>query len=236
MTASERIIVALDTAHAGQVERLVEALAGSASCYKVGLELYTALGAWAVRFLAGRGHRVMLDLKLHDIPRTVERAVRAASVPGVDLLTVHASGGAAMIRAASDAAHAAADGMGARPRVLAVTVLTSLDDADARAIFGAPSARERVLAFARLAQDAGADGVVASPQEAKAIREATGEDFLIVTPGIRSPGANGRDDQKRVAAPSDAARFATYLVVGRPVTEAPDPRTAFEEIAHALSV
>ncbi len=232
MTAEERLIVALDTAHAGDVERLIDRLDGVAVRYKVGLELYTALGSWAVRLLTGRGVHVMLDLKLHDIPRTVERAVRAVISPGVDLLTVHASGGPAMIRAAVDAACASER---ERPRVLAVTVLTSLDDADARAIFGARSARERVLSLGRMAQDAGADGVVASPQEAEAIREVTGEDFVIVTPGIRPAGARGADDQKRVASAAEAARFATYLVVGRPITEADDPRAAFTALAREVT-
>jgi orotidine-5'-phosphate decarboxylase len=230
----ERVIVALDVAGAGEVETLVSQLEGEARWFKVGLELYSALGAWAVRFLTGRSLHVMLDLKLHDIPRTVERAVRAQSASGVELLTVHASGGREMIaRAVTAAGKRARDDGLHRTRVLAVTVLTSLDDADAHAIYGVERAADRVLSLACLAREAGADGVVASPQEAETIRAALGPDFLIVTPGIRAATSEG-DDQKRTSTPIEAARVADFLVVGRPVTKASDPRAAFRDLVRSL--
>lgn len=226
--AASRLITALDVSSRDAATQLLAQLAGDARWAKVGLELYSALGAGVVQQVADAGLQVMLDLKFHDIPRTVERAVQAQLArPGVGLLTIHASGGRAMIAAAAGAAHAAAH----PARVLAVTVLTSLADDEARELFGATAARDAVLRFARLAHEAGADGVVASPLEAAAIRAAEGPGFLIVTPGIR-PGAVGAgDDQRRVTTAAEAARVADYLVVGRPIVEAPDPRAALRALA-----
>ncbi len=230
--ALARVIPALDVPSLEAVGHVLAQLRGTARWAKIGLELHGAVGESVIARVAEAGLQVMLDLKLHDIPRTVERAVHAhLRQPGVGLLTVHASGGRAMLAAATGAAHAAAH----PARVLAVTVLTSLDDEDAREIFGVTAARERVLSLARLAQDAGADGVVASPQEAAAIRAATGPGFLIVTPGIRPAGAGGADDQKRVATAAVAARHADFLVVGRPIVEAADPRAALRAVAGEIA-
>lgn len=230
--AAARLIPALDVSTLDAVDRLLAQLAGEARWAKVGLELYSALGESVVARVADAGLQVMLDLKFHDIPRTVERAVQAqVRRPGIGLLTIHASGGRAMIAAAAAAAHEAPH----PARVVAVTVLTSLADEDAREIYGVAAARERVLSLARAAQDAGADGVVASPQEAEAIRAATGPGFLIVTPGIRPGSVAAGDDQRRVATARDAARFADYLVVGRPILDAADPRAAVRALAHEIA-
>ena len=178
------------------------------------------------------GFGIFLDLKFHDIPNTVAGAVAAAgNLPGVRLLTVHASGGSAMMRAAREAVA----GMKNRPAILGVTVLTSLDAAALRrvGISGSPAAR--ALALARLAKQAGLDGVVASAHEARAIRKACGPKFLIVVPGVRPTNAS-LHDQSRVATPSEAIRAgANYLVVGRPITQAPDPRRAAQAIARGIS-
>ncbi len=229
--AAARIIPALDVSTEAEVAHLLGLLAGQAHWAKVGLELYSACGAGVVQRVADAGLQVMLDLKFHDIPRTVDRAVAAQLTrPGVGLLTLHASGGRAMVAAAADAAHSATH----PARVLAVTVLTSLADDEARTLYGTP-ARDTVLRLARLAHEAGADGVVASPLEAAAIRAAEGPDFLIVTPGIRPGGLGEGDDQRRVTTAGEAARTADYLVVGRPIVEAPDPRAAFVALAAEIA-
>ena len=199
--------------------------------FKVGLQLFTAEGPRAVQKLAGLGFDIFLDLKFHDIPNTVAGAVAAAAkLPRVRLLNLHASGGVAMMRAAREAA----GGGKHRPALLAVTMLTSLDAPALRrmGISGSPSTR--VLALARLAKQAGMDGVVASAHEARAIRRACGPKFLIVVPGVR-PISASLNDQSRVATPSEAIRAgADYLVVGRPITAAKNPRTAAVEIAIAV--
>jgi orotidine-5'-phosphate decarboxylase len=202
---------------------------------KVGSQLFTAEGPRAVEKLAGLGFGIFLDLKFHDIPNTVAGAVSAAAkLPGVRLMNVHASGGVAMMRAARDAMA----GRKKRPALLGVTILTSLDRAALRRIGISGSPASRAVALARLAKEARLDGVVASAHEAKAIRRACGPKFLIVVPGVRPPAGNA-DDQSRVATPADAIRAgADYLVVGRPITGAANPRRAAlaiaEEIATAL--
>ena len=199
--------------------------------FKVGLQLFTAEGPRAVQKLAGLGFDIFLDLKFHDIPNTVAGAVAAAAkLPRVRLLNLHASGGVAMMRAAREAAGSGKN----RPALLAVTILTSLDGPALRrmGISGSPSTR--ALALARLAKQAGMDGVVASAHEARAIRRACGPKFLIVVPGVR-PISASLNDQSRVATPSEAIRAgADYLVVGRPITAAKNPRTAAVEIAIAV--
>lgn len=219
------IIVALDHASAAEALALVDRVGQRGTFYKVGLELYTRAGPSVVRALRERGKRVFLDLKLHDIPNTVSGAVDAASALDVQLLTVHTAGGAAMMRAAAEAAVGG-------PKVLGVTVLTSLGPQDLSATWGreVESVHEEVGRLAALAQEAGLHGVVASALEAARLRPALGAGFLIVTPGIRPAGAD-QGDQKRVATPSDAvAAGSDYLVVGRPVTRAADPVAAIEAL------
>jgi orotidine-5'-phosphate decarboxylase len=219
----ERLIVALDTPVLSAAETLVDRLAGVVTHFKVGSALFTAAGPAAVEMVRRRGGRVFLDLKYHDIPATVGAAVEAAARLGVGLLTVHASGGAAMLRAAAAARAAGSD----RPRIVAVTVLTSLDRAALHGELGVPVAVEGHAAhLALLARNAGCDGVVASPREAARLRSILGPGALIVTPGIRLAGGRA-DDQARTATPATAMRAgADYLVVGRPITGAADPAAA----------
>lgn len=220
-----RVIVPLDVESSDEALTWVDRLGDQGEFYKVGLELYTRAGPEVVRELIDRGKRVFLDLKLHDIPNTVAGAVRAASDLGVDLLTVHASGGPTMLKAA---ARARSGGL----RVLAVTVLTSLSPDEMSTVWGREirSVREEVGRLAVLAQEAGMDGIVASALEASWVRSQVGDDFMIVTPGIRSAGAD-RGDQSRVATPTDAIRAgADYLVVGRPITQAADPAAALAAV------
>jgi orotidine-5'-phosphate decarboxylase len=223
------VVVALDVPGAAQARELVRLLP-EGTWYKVGLELFTAEGPGLVRELAAAGHPVFLDLKLHDIPATVEGAVRSAADLGARLLTVHAAGGRPMLSAAARAARDA-EGAGGRLDLLAVTVLTSLDDRLLSEVMGArSSAEEAVGRLAVLARDAGADGTVASVGECSAIKATCGEDFLVATPGIRLAGGEAHD-QKRVATPAEAGRAGSdYLVVGRAVREADDPPAALRRI------
>jgi orotidine-5'-phosphate decarboxylase len=194
---------------------------------KVGLELFAGEGPAAVRAAAALGRPVFLDLKLHDIPNTVEGAARSAASSGASLLTVHAVGGEAMIRAAVGAA-------GGRLRILAVTVLTSLDDAALVAVGLAGPTEVAVVRLAKLAVGGGAHGIVCSPHEVAAVRAAVGPVPLLVVPGVRPPGA-ARGDQARVATPAEAVRAgADVLVLGRPLRDAPDPAAAAREIAATL--
>jgi orotidine-5'-phosphate decarboxylase len=218
------LIVALDVAGEAQARSLVSTLEDSVGFYKVGKELFTACGPAFVRELVKSGKRVFLDLKFHDIPNTVAGAVRSASELGISLLTVHASGGSKMLKAAADAAAQSA----ARPTVLAVTVLTSLGAGELGEIGVAGSVAEQVERLAGLALKAGCGGLVASAQEARRLRELFGKEFALVTPGIR-PAGGEVGDQARVVTPADAIQAgATYLVVGRPITASPDPRKAAE--------
>jgi orotidine-5'-phosphate decarboxylase len=213
---SSRLIVALDTSDASRLSSLAAAVAPFAGSVKVGLEAYTALGPVAVT-TAAESAPVFLDLKLHDIPNTVGGAARAAADLGVAMLTVHASGGAAMIAAAVDAAPDVA--------VLAVTVLTSLDPQTLESV-GQPPADQQVPRLARIAIAAGARGIVCAPREAALVRDAVGPGPMIIVPGIRPAGADTHD-QVRVATPAQAlAAGATHLVVGRPITSADDPGAA----------
>jgi orotidine-5'-phosphate decarboxylase len=222
----------LDFERLGPAIDLARKLRGVAGVFKVGSQLFTTEGPRAVQRLAGLGFDIFLDLKFHDIPNTVAGAVAAAAkLPRVRLLTLHASGGAEMMRAAREAA----GGGRARPELLAVTILTSLDAKSLRGIGMAGSPAGRALALARLAKESGMDGVVASVHEVHAIRRACGPKFVIVTPGIR-PAAASSDDQSRVATPSAAIRVgADYLVIGRPITAAQNPRTAALAIANEIA-
>lgn len=220
-----QVIVALDFPSQREALELVDSLNDDAGFYKVGLELYTREGPGIVRALKGRGKQVFLDLKLFDIPNTVRQAVTAVADLGADLLTVHASGGTAMLRAAVEAA-------GASTRVVAVTLLTSLTATEIEVTWGRTlnSVRDEVLRLATLGREAGIHGVVASAMEARDLRRALGPEALVVTPGIRLPGGD-RHDQARVATPGDAvAAGASHLVVGRAVTQAPDPSAALRAI------
>ena len=215
----QRLIVALDVPSAAAAQKIVAAVGDSASCYKVGMQLYTAEGPRVVRDLVASGRRVFLDLKYHDIPNTVAAAVREAAGLGVSMLTVHASGGGKMMRAATDAARE----LNATLMVLAVTVLTSLDDNDLDKLGVHGRVKDQVLRLAALAIASGCHGVVASAREASELRSELEGDFSIVTPGIRLPGTDPAD-QARVVTPAEAiAAGATHIVVGRPITGAVDP-------------
>ncbi len=230
------LLVAIDTPDLERAKGLATSLAGAVGGIKLGLEFFNAHGPAGVRAVAGRGGDLFLDLKYHDIPNTVAGAVRAAMALQPMILNVHAAGGAAMMRAARDAADEEASRFGlARPLVIAVTVLTSLDDDDLAAVGQAGPAADQVLRLARLTQDCGLDGVVCSPRETAAIRDACGPDFTLVVPGIRPAGA-ATGDQKRVTTPREAvAAGADWLVIGRPITGAPDPARAARDILETLS-
>jgi orotidine-5'-phosphate decarboxylase len=218
-----QLIVALDFPDLVALQKGLESLPKTVSYGKIGLELFTAAGEKALLPLAERRLRLFLDLKFHDIPRTVARAVQSASRLGASLLTVHACGGRDMLRAAADAAAEAGPG---RPRLVAVTTLTSLNQADLADLGIARSLADQALALGELALSSGIDGLVTSVHEAAALRRRFGPAPLLVTPGIRLPG-NETGDQKRVATPAAAvAAGADFLVVGRPITEAPDPAAA----------
>ncbi len=231
---TSRLIVALDVPALRDASDMARRIAPHVAAAKIGSQLFTAEGPRAVHVMHDLGLRVFLDLKFHDIPNTVAGAVATASSLGVWLLNVHASGGAAMMAEAAQAASGATRpaARDARPIVLGVTVLTSLDEAGLRATLGTVrTLREQVLHLAREAQAAGLDGVVASPHEISDIRQACGPDFLIVTPGVRPADAD-RGDQRRVLTPGEAIRAgADYVVVGRPILAAKDPVEAALRIA-----
>lgn len=222
--------MALDVANEEKARALVRELGESVSFYKVGKELFTAVGPSVVRDLVANGKKVFLDLKFHDIPNTVASAVRAAASLGVSLLTVHASGGSKMLRAAADAASQSA----AKPTVLAVTVLTSLSATDLEEVGVGGGVEAQVLRLAGLAINSGCGGIVSSAQEAVRLREALGTGFMLVTPGIR-PAGGAAADQARVVTPEDAIRAgANYLVVGRPITAADHPTEAAQDIVRQV--
>ncbi len=230
MKDKDRLIVALDVAGATQARQIVQAIGEAATTYKIGKQLFTAEGPQVVRDLVASGRKVFLDLKYHDIPNTVAAAVRSAAGLGVSMLTVHASGGSKMLKAATEAARQSA----AKPTVLAVTVLTSLSDADLLEIGVAGNVLSQVVRLGLLARTAGCGGLVASAHEARELRKALGEGFAIVTPGVR-PAGTATGDQARVVTPQNAIRAgATYLVVGRPILEAPDPAKAARQIADEI--
>src|ERR1022692_3695679 len=231
MLNRDRLIVALDVSSAAQARQIVQSIGESASTYKIGKQLFTAEGSQIVRDLVASGRKVFLDLKFHDIPNTVAAAVKQAAELRVSMLTVHASGGSKMLKAAAEAAAQSP----AKPMVLAVTVLTSLSDADLQELGIAGNVLSQVLRLGALARAAGCGGLVASAHEARELRNALGEGFAIVTPGVRPTGAPA-GDQARVVTPKDAiAAGATYLVVGRPTLEAPDPAKAAQQIADEIA-
>jgi orotidine-5'-phosphate decarboxylase len=232
MAAKDRLAVALDFTDEDQAMKLVDDLGDTCRWFKVGMELYYAAGNHVVQQLRDRGFNVFLDLKLHDIPNTVAGAVRSATQAGASLLTIHASGGAAMMAAAAEAASAPGS-----PRLLAVTVLTSMDASELAGIGITASAADQVLRLARLSRASGIDGMVCSAEEVAMLRRETSPDTLLVIPGIR-PAGSAVGDQKRVATPGQAiVDGASMLVVGRPITRAADPAAAaqaiLKEIEHA---
>jgi orotidine-5'-phosphate decarboxylase len=233
------LIVALDFDSLNTALKFAKSLADQVGMFKIGSQLFTAAGPAAVKEISALGPGIFLDLKFHDIPNTVAGAVLScAAMTGVQLVNVHALGGAAMLHAAAQAISAGVP-MGAdRPRLLAVTVLTSMDQKAIREVgIGGPP-KTRVVKLAKLAKSAGVDGVVASVQEARAIRKACGRDFLIVTPGVRpkdNSSAHG-DDQARTATPTEAIKAgADFLVVGRPILAAADPRAAAQAIVEEIA-
>ena len=237
--AAQRVIVAMDCTAQRALE-LADAMAGRLAWAKVGMELFYAAGTPVVSELKARGLRVFLDLKLHDIPNTVHQAARVLAALGVDMLTVHAGGGPAMVAAARAGLDEGASAAGlSAPKLLAVTVLTSIDDAELARVGIERGAAAQADLLARMAVAAGADGVVCSAREASSMRGALGPEALIVTPGIRPAGADA-GDQARVVTPGMAiAAGSTHLVVGRPITKADDPRSALiaieDEVAAALA-
>lgn len=224
--AQKKLIVALDFPAANQALAFVDRLEGRCHWFKVGLELYLAAGSSIIEILSKKGHSIFLDLKLHDIPNTVAGAVRSVSSLGASLLTVHASGGPAMLEAAQEAASA----ISGAPKLLAVTVLTSMDSYQLAAIgIGQPPA-EQVQVLAKMAVAAGIPNFVCSPQELEALRPIAGAHGVLVSPGIR-PAGSEIGDQKRIATPASAiAAGADFLVVGRPITQAENPKAAAEAI------
>lgn len=224
--AQRKLIVALDFPSGKEALDFVDRLEGSCHWFKVGLELYLAAGNTVIEALRKKGHSVFLDLKLHDIPNTVAGAVRSVASLGASLLTVHASGGPAMLSAAREAAAA----ISGAPELLAVTVLTSMDQTQLEATGISQSPSSQVETLAKMAVSAGISNFVCSPQELAALRPISGKDGILVSPGIRPAGADV-GDQKRIATPASAiADGASYLVVGRPITKAQDPKAAAQSI------
>jgi orotidine-5'-phosphate decarboxylase len=236
------LIVALDFDSLSSAVKFATKISDLVGMFKIGSQLFTAAGPAAIKEVAALGPGVFLDLKFHDIPNTVAGAVlSAAAITGVQLLNVHATGGSAMMGAAVQAVNAVSAMGEDRPRLLAVTILTSMDPKTMREVGLGGVPKDRVVKLARLAKKAGVDGVVASVEEARAIRKACGADFLIVTPGVRpkeeaSNGAAKKDDQSRTATPAEAIRAgADFLVVGRPILMAADPRVAAQEIVDEIA-
>ena len=228
LSPRDRIIVALDFPSQAKALALVSALSGSVSIYKIGLQLYTAAGPSVVQAVIATGAKVFLDLKLHDIPNTVAKAVTAAADLGVTMLTIHLAGGSAMLKAAVEARKPGLS-------LLGVTVLTSATQETLAEIGVDGNVADQVLRLARLGKKAGLDGFITSPQEVGLLRQQAGQESLLVTPGVRPAGA-ASDDQKRFTTPREAiAAGADYLVIGRPITAAADPRTAVERIVEELS-
>ena len=226
--ADERLIVALDLHTFDDVKNLVDDLGDTVNFYKVGMELFYSVGAPVVEWLKSQDKKIFLDLKLHDIPNTVAGGLCSLMNLGANILNVHAAGGFTMMKTAAQALREQSERCGLeRPKLIAITVLTSINQSE---WCGALKISEQVVEFAKLAQAAGLDGVVASPQEAKLIRSACGEKFLIVTPGIRPAGAN-LNDQQRISTPAAALQNgATHLVIGRPIRAVKKPREAAEKI------
>jgi len=237
MKPEDRLIVALDVDTEEKAVKLVETLKNDVKFFKVGLELFSSCGPAIVKKIKETGCEVFLDLKFHDIPNTAAKASRVAARSGVYIFNVHALGGYDMMKAAAEACADEAKKLKIeKPKVLAVTILTSMDEKALKKTGVDDNMKSEVLRLARLAKEAGLDGVVASPKEAKMIRQALGADFLIVTPGVR-PASAEVNDQKRVTTPKEAiSSGADFIVVGRPVTEAKDPVKAVKGILQEIKI
>lgn len=233
--SDDRLIVALDFPTMEQAVACVEECGDAVSHYKVGMELFYAAGAPMITYLKNQGKHIFLDLKLQDIPNTVAHALMVLSDLGADMMNVHAVGGKKMMAEAVKAVREAAAKAGRpAPKLIAVTILTSMDNEQFADLNYKNTIAEQVISLAKLAKEAGMDGVVASPQEASGIREACGPDFLIVTPGVRPAGAS-LDDQSRVATPAGAFKNgSSHIVVGRPITKAEDRKAAAEAIVKEI--
>lgn len=237
-SSKSKIIVALDVANASKAQILIEKLFNYVGGFKVGLELFSSEGPTFVQELTSRGISIFLDLKYHDIPNTVSNASKVATRLKVDMFNVHAAGGKEMMRKAAESAGEEAVILGVkRPKILAVTILTSLDDIDLRMITGSlDKVVDHVRRRAISAREAGLDGVIASPREIEIIRKDCGEDFLIITPGVR-PKESGEQDQKRIMTPREAIKLgADYLVIGRPICQAKNPVVAACEIVREIEL
>lgn len=230
--ADERLIVALDFHHFGDVKNLVTELGDSVKFYKVGMELFYSVGIDVLDWLKSLDKKIFLDLKLCDIPNTTANGLCTLMNLGADIMNIHATGGFTMMKTAADKLREESARLGiAKPKLIAVTILTSINQSDWEGLgYGATEISAQVVRLAKLAKSAGVDGVVASPQEAKLIRENCGDDFLIITPGIRPAGAD-INDQSRISTPAAAiANGANYLVIGRPITKAENPKDAAQKI------
>jgi orotidine-5'-phosphate decarboxylase len=234
LPARNRIMLALDLDSREKAEEWVHKMKLHVGFFKIGLQLFTLAGAELVRSVRARGARIFLDVKYHDIPNTVAKACEAACALGIDFVNVHALGGKAMIRAAAHALKESSTRMRSqnKPVLLAVTILTSHDAKSLREDVGLKKSPEKeVLRLAKMAQAAGAEGVVCSPKEVQAVRRACGRDFIIVTPGIRPAGTPKQDQKRTLTAAQAIAKGADYVVVGRPITGAPDPVEAARNLS-----
>ena len=228
LTARDRLIVALDFPTQAKALALVSVLSGAVSTYKIGLQLYTAAGPAIVQAVAATGANIFLDLKLHDIPNTVAKAVTAAGELGVQMLTVHLSGGSAMLKAA-------VEGKPPQLSLLGVTVLTSATQETLSEIGVGSDLQDQVIRLAELGKSSGFDGLITSPHEVGALRARLGSEITLVTPGVR-PAWTAADDQKRFTTPRDALKNgADYLVIGRPITAAADPKAAVERVVEEMA-
>jgi orotidine-5'-phosphate decarboxylase len=236
MEPRERLIFALDVEHFAEAQKLVGLLKGHVGLFKVGKQLFTHAGPKVIDMIRNRGEKVFLDLKFHDIPNTVAKAGEEATKLGSTMFTVHSMGGYEMMKGAVESSRSTAKQINRpKPFILAVTILTSMDEAILEEVGIKTPLEEQVVRLARLAKRAGVSGVIASPREIGLIRDHCGSGFLIVTPGVR-PASAAKDDQKRTLTPGEAVRAgAHYIVVGRPIREADDPVRAADEIVEEIS-
>jgi orotidine-5'-phosphate decarboxylase len=232
----ERLIFALDVEHFGEAQRLVGLLKGHIGLFKVGKQIFTHAGPKVIDMIRRKAEHVFLDLKFHDIPNTVAKASEEAAKLGAAMFTVHSMGGYEMMKRAVESSRNVAKQLNVpKPLILAVTILTSMDQATLEEVGIQTPLEEQVIRLATLAKKAGVSGVIASPREISLIRERCGPDFLIVTPGVR-PASATKDDQKRTLTPGEAVRAgADYIVVGRPIKDAEDPVKAADEIVREMS-